>query len=87
MSEEKYSKVLLNIPKGWMPSIDGVAKVSGVDRAEWLRTIIRDALESAYLTLVCPNCQKSNWMVTRAGTRLLCKDCYREYKLEEVPKG
>jgi len=35
----------------------------------------------------CPECGSTDLMETRAGTRLLCKDCYREYKLVEAPKG
>lgn len=38
------------------------------------------------LELKCPGCGGSTWMVTRAGTRILCRECYREYKLVEVPK-
>jgi hypothetical protein len=38
------------------------------------------------LPLFCPSCGKSNWMVTRAGTRLLCQDCFHEFKLVEVEK-
>jgi len=38
------------------------------------------------LKLKCQGCGGTNWEVTRAGTRLLCRDCFREFKLVEVEK-
>jgi len=38
------------------------------------------------LELKCPDCGQCSWMVTRAGTRLICQGCFREYKLVEAPK-
>lgn len=43
-NKEKYFGVLLNVPKAWMPLIDEAAEKAGMNRNEWLRTIIRDVL-------------------------------------------
>ena len=38
------------------------------------------------LELKCPKCGGSNFEVTRAGTRILCRKCFAEFRPLEVPK-
>ena len=41
---EKYFQILLLVPRAWISLINQAAEKKGMERNEWIRTILRDAL-------------------------------------------